>query len=331
MNIQKKLLTVNFSTAKNQKIGICIHTMVGTLDGTDSHFRNVASEVSSHYGVDLDRDLIYHWVEEDHTAWAQGIVSGPTNKLVLEKGGNPNAYFISIECADGRNPAGADRSKQKKWLSELVADIAKRNGVPLDRDHVCGHKEIYNKKTCPGNINVDEIVELAKAINGEEILNLNADIPSSVEDKYDLKSKPWYNKYWTFAEYILSSIKAFSTVEKSEVTINDLKKEIVTKDGILEQNAKDFLAKNQQIESLQMTNQELTVQLGMLLPEKDKAVIALENAEVALKEFTEQNSTLTKEITEVLNPKIQRLQEQKFTIGESLNFLLNALLNWRWK
>ena len=161
MNIIKKLIPVNFETRHNQKLGVCIHTMVGTLEGTDTWFRNPEAKASSHYGIGLD-GTVYQWVEEDYIAWGQGRVSNPINGLYLDKKGNPNDYFISIECADNGKPQDADRSKQLPYLSMLVKQICFRNGIPLNRYFICGHKEIYSIKTCPGNIDVDKVVKLAQ-------------------------------------------------------------------------------------------------------------------------------------------------------------------------
>jgi hypothetical protein len=162
MNITTKQLSVNFGTGVNKKLGVVIHTMVGTLDGTDAWFRNPDSQVSAHYGIDIDGKRIYRWLKEEQIAWAQGRKYLPTFKMVLDRPTeNPNSYLISIECADDNNPAGADRSKQIPTLVELVKFICGVNNIPIDREHICGHREIYSAKTCPGNINVDEVVRLA--------------------------------------------------------------------------------------------------------------------------------------------------------------------------
>ena len=161
MNIQQKLIPVNFTKGGNQKLGICIHTMQGTLEGTDKWFRNTDSQVSSHYGLGLD-GTVYQWIIDSDTAWAQGRKYLPTFKMVLDRPTeNPNSYLISIECADDNNPAGADRSKQIPTLVQLVRFICGIHNIPIDREHICGHREIYSAKTCPGNIDVDEVVRLA--------------------------------------------------------------------------------------------------------------------------------------------------------------------------
>ena len=166
MTVDKRLISVNFTKGGNAKLGVVIHTMVGNLDGTDTFFRNPTSLASSHYGVDLDGSRVYQWVEEDDQAYAQGLVSVPTFKLTVDRPGvNPNTYLLSIECADGKDPAGADRSKQLPVLAELLRDICKRNNIPLDREHICGHREIRSTKTCPGNIDVDSVINLAKMLD----------------------------------------------------------------------------------------------------------------------------------------------------------------------
>lgn len=219
MNIQKKLININFSTAANQKLGICIHTMVGTLAGTDSWFRNPDAKASSHYGVDLKTDTVYQWVEEKHQAWAQGRVSGATNQLYLEKGGNPNGYFISIECADGRDPAGADRTLQERTVAELVSVIAKRNNIPLDSKHICGHREIYNKKTCPGNLDVNKIINLAKELNPEPT-------PPNMDDKKladEMRKILAYNPEWTNVAAIRKDItKRDDAIGEKDIKIKQL-------------------------------------------------------------------------------------------------------------
>lgn len=278
MNIQKKLISINFSTAANQRLGICIHTMVGTLAGTDAYFRNPTTQASSHYGVDLTADTVYQWVEEKHQAWAQGRTSGPTNQLVLEKGGNPSSYFISIECADGRNPAGADRELQTRVVAELVADIAKRNNIPLDNKHICGHREIYNKKSCPGNLDVNKIISLAKAFNGsptpppmddkEATMRLRA---KSAADNIliDLKDRKLKNKEGNI--YVVdaaSEVYLFDTNDKEKfigllkVIVRDydlLSKDVAVFDQKIQDKDKVISTQSQQLLSLRDEVTSLTV------------------------------------------------------------------------
>jgi hypothetical protein len=36
--------------------------------------------------------------------------------------------------------------------------------IPLDRTHIFGHREVFSKKTCPGLISVDRIVQMARKL-----------------------------------------------------------------------------------------------------------------------------------------------------------------------
>jgi hypothetical protein len=46
----------------------------------------------------------------------------------------------------------------------LVADICRRYNIPLDREHIRLHNE-YRATQCPGSLDVDRIIELAKALS----------------------------------------------------------------------------------------------------------------------------------------------------------------------
>ncbi len=49
--------------------------------------------------------------------------------------------------------------------SELIAELAKKWNIPLDRDHVIGHHEINSRKTCPGKkVDLDKLVRMALVI-----------------------------------------------------------------------------------------------------------------------------------------------------------------------
>lgn len=100
------------------------------------------------------------FVSEDDEAWAQGRVDKPTARVVLEHPGvNPNSYCISIEHeGDGQHDL---TDAQRASSVQLIREIAGRYGLPIDRDTVIGHNEIFSKKTCPGAIDVDRLVNEA--------------------------------------------------------------------------------------------------------------------------------------------------------------------------
>lgn len=195
MTIEKRLTTVNFTKGGNKKLGVVIHTMGGNLLGTDSWFKNPTSGVSAHYGVDLDGSPVYQWVEEGDQAYAQGTVANPTFKMVLDRPNiNPNTYLISIECADALKPNEADRSQQYPALIQLVKEICARNNIPIDSEHIAGHREIRSTKSCPGNIDVQYVINQAKGVPMAEtleqkVVRLEADLAEANKHKNNLQNQ----------------------------------------------------------------------------------------------------------------------------------------------
>lgn len=150
MQIRDKKIPTNYTPRREGHTpqAIVLHIMEGSLAGTDSWFRNPKSQVSSHYGIGKNGE-IWNWVDEQNTAFTNGRVDKPTWKG-YEKGVNPNFTTITIEHEGWTG---------QPWTEEMYAadvyllkEIAKRWGIPLDRDHIIGHNEIYGKKpNCPGS------------------------------------------------------------------------------------------------------------------------------------------------------------------------------------
>jgi N-acetyl-anhydromuramyl-L-alanine amidase AmpD len=138
---------------------VVVHIMEGTLAGTDSWFRNASSDVSAHYGVGLNGD-VHQYVGESDTAWHAGRVWGSTWSG-RRAGVNPNLYTIGIEH---EGDADSDWPTIMRAASAaLISDICNRWAIPIDRDHVVGHREIYARKTCPGHrVDLEELIALAR-------------------------------------------------------------------------------------------------------------------------------------------------------------------------
>lgn len=173
LKIIPKFIDVNFKSGRTSPLGVkyspiavVVHIMDGSLLGTDEWFRNTKASASTHYGVGNKGD-VFQWVKEEDQAWHAGRVDRPLWKKIIP-GVNPNLYTIGIEH-EGR-PLVNDvwPEAQKQASAELIADICKRYNLPIDRDHVIGHYEIFaGKPNCPG-VNkgiIDELVARAKAIN----------------------------------------------------------------------------------------------------------------------------------------------------------------------
>lgn len=139
---------------------VVIHIMQGTLADTDSWFGTTKSQVSAHYGVSVE-GVVHQYVQEGDTAWHAGRVSSPTWAL-LKPGVNPNLYTIGIEHEGWSGNPWSDATFQTS--AALVGEISQRWGIPLDRDHVIRHRDIYALKPfCPGTgVDLDALIRAAR-------------------------------------------------------------------------------------------------------------------------------------------------------------------------
>jgi N-acetylmuramoyl-L-alanine amidase len=168
----------HFNTGRKgyKPIAIVIHMMEGTMDGTDSWFQDLRAvpPVSAHYGIGKTGELHQYVCQED-TAWHAGIVTSPSWKLIKIFDANkqtyidPNLYTFGIEHEGFEETDWTDATYQTS--SQVIAGLAKKWNIPLDRDHVIGHHEIYSQKTCPGKkVDLDKLVSLATQITSPDPL-----------------------------------------------------------------------------------------------------------------------------------------------------------------
>ena len=159
--IQKK--SPNFWSGRKgyRPEAVVIHTMDGTLVGTDSWFANTTSQVSAHYGIGKNGE-VHQYVQESDAAWHAGRVDAPVWKPI-KSNINPNLYTIGIEHEGKPDDVWTDAMKQSS--ATLIREICQRWQIPIDRDHVIGHFEIFSKKpNCPATNKqiLDELVALAR-------------------------------------------------------------------------------------------------------------------------------------------------------------------------
>ncbi|MEN9614008.1 MAG: hypothetical protein RLZZ347_315 [Candidatus Parcubacteria bacterium] len=139
---------------------VVIHIMDGTLGGTDAWFADHNSQVSAHYGIGKLGE-VHQYVQENDTAWHAGRVDAPVWKLIRPNI-NPNLYTIGIEHEGKPDDVWTDAMKQAS--ATMIREICQRWQIPIDRDHVIGHFEIFSKKpNCPATNKriLDELVALA--------------------------------------------------------------------------------------------------------------------------------------------------------------------------
>jgi hypothetical protein len=124
--------------------------MCGTLDGTDSWFKNTTSGVSAHFGVGRDGSVHQYVLEED-TAWANGRKDTPdTAWLANFPAVNPNYWTISIEHEGYPNQELTP--EQKAATIELHKYLVAKFNIPVDDVHITGHFRIdsVSRSECPG-------------------------------------------------------------------------------------------------------------------------------------------------------------------------------------
>lgn len=140
---------------------VVIHIMAGTLAGTDEWFLNPVSKVSSHYGVGRAGE-VHQYVQEADVAWHAGRVDHPSFSL-YKPGINPNLYTVGIEHEGDQNSVWTDA--QKKASAALIKDVCTRWNIPIDRNHIIGHYQVYSlKPSCPATnkVIIDQLIALAK-------------------------------------------------------------------------------------------------------------------------------------------------------------------------
>lgn len=148
---------------------IVLHWIVGTLKSAGVTFANPNRNASATYGV--GNGEVHQYVKEEDTAFANSNWGMNLRAISIEHEGGPN-----IPITDATYETSA----------QLVADIAKRLGIPLDRTHILGHREVSDAKTqCPGTLDIDRIVNRAKAINTPqpEGGDLSLDESKQLEDR----------------------------------------------------------------------------------------------------------------------------------------------------
>ncbi len=143
---------------------VVIHVMDDDMPSVDRWFNTPKGPhndlpVSAHYGVGRD-GRVHQYVHEMDTAWHAGRLSGCCWPL-LKRGVNPNRYTVGIEHEGTPHEPWTDAKYAAS--AALLAGISQRWNVPLDRDHVIRHADLFDEKHyCPGpHCDLDFLIDLA--------------------------------------------------------------------------------------------------------------------------------------------------------------------------
>jgi hypothetical protein len=240
---EKNVGAGNWDTSRTTIDRVIIHTMVGTAVSAASRFLDQTSKVSTHYGVLLDGSL-WHWVDEDNTAYHAGDYA-------------MNQRSIGIEHEDNGDFNGVRPDILYSSSAKLVKDICSFYNIPIDRLHILKHSEVI-ATGCPDALDIDRIVREAAGNDQNLIDTLRAD----------------RDKNWNLYQGALNKqIELESAVAQKNTSIDSLTKENlqlksdVTTATTAKQTA--TLALQKATNDLADSNNKLSICNGLLANRKD--------------------------------------------------------------
>lgn len=161
--------STNFDSNRKQVDLIVLHTMDGYKAGTRAVFARVGSQVSAHDGVNIDGS-IDQFVDDDKVAYHCGVKGKPESY-------SWNQRSVGIETEDLHNPYKVVRPDvQYEAIAQLVAYYAWKFTIPLilitdpNQRGIIKHTTLNPAKGCPGNLDVVRIINRAKEILNQSIV-----------------------------------------------------------------------------------------------------------------------------------------------------------------
>lgn len=148
----------------------------------------------------------------------------------------------------------------------------------------------------------------------EECVPLNEDISTDVEDRYDLKTFEWYNKYWTMDEFIKDSVR---THKELTDTLKTLEEKTTKLKWTEEQLQKSVLDEAKLRSDLEESRKHASKLSGDILF-RDKKIETLEE-ELKL---SREHSGVLQGIIEKLNGEITELKDKNLILSNQSNSLL---------
>ena len=142
----------NFARKNNRNIDkIVIHITQGSFASAIGWFKMKTSSVSSHFLVSQAGEVV-QMVKIKDIAWHAKPWN--TRSIGIEHEGFFNYHDKNTNFTE----------KQYKASAEIVRELAFKYNIPLDRNHIIGHREVPGvTKTCPGyNWNWDYYMNLLR-------------------------------------------------------------------------------------------------------------------------------------------------------------------------
>lgn len=249
MNIIQKP-SPNFDSRNGVKIDrVILHWIVGDLSAADAVFANPAKRVSAHYAV--GETEIHQYVKESDNAWHSGVSGMNRRSIGIEHRGGPELPITELTY---------------KLSAQLLKDISVRLDIPLDREHILKHSEVKATQ-CPGTLDLDKLINLAKTINDDGCANELIEMRAS-RDKWKLEAKESADKH---AKEIAEKNKDYerlqSTLQESNLQVLALQRdkqiqldELIELEDTKIKLENDVKVMNEEISDLTQLNADLRIQ-----------------------------------------------------------------------
>jgi len=139
---------------RNNNINLVVlHWIVGTLESIDATFADPKRFASAHYGIGDGE--IHQYVKDEDTAFHAGVFDINLKSIGIEHEGSPN-----LPITDATYQTSA----------QFVEELCRKYRIPLDRDHIKGHKE-FKATQCPGTLDIDRIIREAKSFSPQSVID----------------------------------------------------------------------------------------------------------------------------------------------------------------
>jgi hypothetical protein len=317
---------------------ITVHHTAGTTDGSEDFILN--SIFSTHHGTNGWPGISYHYfyIPKRFKGYSGKIIKLNNDEDVTWHDG---VNFDSIGfCIHGFYHPDVNQTLEPEDFENIKAFLdwlcSENPQFPADFDDVVGHRD-RGQTACPGNYLYPYVTEYRTKRGNvdwgvdEDCLCLDDDITAGIEDEFKLKDKPWYSKYWNLTDFINDSIKTHSIVSTLEDTVSRQKTELRDLKTLLDRALTDKENINNTLIQTQKIHGDLKIAY-----DRDFKELTLKKEELT-KLQTDYNklnglyqTALDKVDTykgklDLANLEIARLTNQKFTVPESLNFLIQAI------
>jgi len=254
---------------------IVIHWFgIGTLTSALNRFKSPTGGGSAHYLVSNGK--IVQCVLEDEVSWHAANWEMNQRSIGIEH---------DATASTDANPHDLSELDYKT-SAELIADIAKRYSIPLDRDHIIKHNEVAPTQCC-GTVDVNKLITLAKGFLGEDPCSARVAELEEVLDGVRNSRNEW-KTLSKDQEIVITTLKAEISNRTEQVgRLNDL---ITQKENTITQ-----LLKNADETTIPLREEiaALEIKLGQFAKEKGALVIEVAGLEEVIKQMNSQPKQLT--------------------------------------